>query len=191
MSPSILNFDFSSILLLVISSLLVVISIKLVLAKSLLETVIIMSVFSVLISVLYLLLDAPDVAMTEVALGSSLSTCVLLNFLKLVGSNGELKTQARRGRKIVALALCGAMVAALTLAGLALPEYGSATSPLQTHVSKYYLENTFNDTGLPSFVAAILASYRGYDTLGETSVILIAGLAVLLLLSRNKEDKVG
>ena len=55
------------------------------------------------------------------------------------------------------------------------------------HNAKYYLENAKNDIGIPSVVAAILASYRGYDTLGETSVILIAGLAVILILAKRKE----
>jgi multicomponent Na+:H+ antiporter subunit B len=54
-------------------------------------------------------------------------------------------------------------------------------------LTKYYIENTKNDIGIPSIVAAILASYRGFDTLGETSVILIAGIAVILILARRRE----
>lgn len=36
--------------------------------------------------------------------------------------------------------------------------------------------------GPPNFVTAVLADYRGYDTLGETTVIFTAGLACLLIL---------
>ncbi len=43
--------------------------------------------------------------------------------------------------------------------------------------------------GLPNIVTAILASYRGYDTLGETAVIFTAGVAVLLILRRNDESE--
>ena len=75
----------------------------------------------------------------------------------------------------------------LTFASFDLPLYGEENTPVHQHVTKYYLENTKNDIGIPSVVAAILASYRGYDTLGETSVILIAGLAVVLILARRKE----
>jgi multicomponent Na+:H+ antiporter subunit B len=69
-----------------------------------------------------------------------------------------------------------------------LPLFGNEDSAVLTHVSKYYVDNTSNDIGIPSIVAAILAGYRGYDTLGETTVILIAGIAVLVILSRRKPD---
>ena len=45
--------------------------------------------------------------------------------------------------------------------------------------------------GLPNVVTAVLASYRGYDTLGETAVIFTAGIAVLLILRKNTDDKDG
>jgi len=38
-------------------------------------------------------------------------------------------------------------------------------------------------------VTAVLASYRGYDTLGETTVIFTAGIGVLLLLRRSRRRK--
>ena len=75
----------------------------------------------------------------------------------------------------------------LTIASLDLPLYGHPNTEVQSHLTKYYIENTKNDIGIPSIVAAILASYRGYDTLGETSVILIAGIAVVLILARRRE----
>lgn len=190
--PFAIDFQVGAILLFIAELLLLAVTVKLIFSCSLLETVIVMSAFSVLISLCYLLMNAPDVAMTEVALGSCLSTCVLLNFLRSLDtetqapSKQEFQKKSRRNI-IVATILCISFIIILTWIGLQLPEYGNANSPLQTHVSKYYIENTKNDTGLPSMVAVILASYRGYDTLGETSVILIAGLAMLLILS--KKDK--
>ncbi|MBA2628677.1 MAG: cation:proton antiporter, partial [Rickettsiaceae bacterium] len=76
----------------------------------------------------------------------------------------------------------------LTWISLELPSFGTQDSEVQTHLTKYYLQNTRTDIAIPSFVAAILASYRGYDTLGETIVILIAGLAVLVIVSRKKNN---
>ncbi|MEO9971718.1 MAG: cation:proton antiporter, partial [Hyphomonadaceae bacterium] len=46
----------------------------------------------------------------------------------------------------------------------------------------------------PNVVTAVLASYRGFDTLGETGVIFAAGIAVVLLLGfgeRSLSDKGG
>jgi len=129
-------------------------------------------------------MDAPDVAMTETALGACLSTCVLLNIIKIVGDDVG---KPQKAKIIMSSILCITFIACLSWASLDLPEFGTETSPLQTHLTEYYLENTKSDIAIPSVVAAILASYRGYDTLGETTVILIAGLAILVIVSRRKK----
>lgn len=157
----------------------------LIISKSLIESVIIMSAFSLFISICYLFMDAPDVAMTEVSLGACLSTCVLLNLIKIFGNKKEKPPS--KTKLISAGILCLILIGFLVFAGLDLPLYGKEDSPLQTHLTKYYIENTRTEIGIPSIVAAILASYRGYDTLGETTVILIAGIAVVLILARRKE----
>lgn len=70
----------------------------------------------------------------------------------------------------------------LMYAGSHLPRVGDPLAPAATHVSPYYIEHSHRDTGAPNFVTAVLADYRGYDTLGETTVIFTAGLACLLIL---------
>nr|WP_040257238.1 DUF4040 domain-containing protein [Rickettsia hoogstraalii] len=179
-----LNFDLGNYLLNLIAFLLILISIKIIFAKDLLNAVIAASIFSLLIGVSYLIMDAPDVAMTEAALGACLSTCVYLNLLRKLPP--DLKN-IERTNIILASLICLLFVVTLAYMGLELPNYGDDNAPIHMHSSKYYLENTSRDIGVPSFVAAILASYRGYDTLGETSVILIAGIAVLLVFSKKLE----
>jgi multicomponent Na+:H+ antiporter subunit B len=182
--PFKLSFAVDEILLVISALVMVITCIRLVLSKSLIESVIVMSVFSLFIGICYLFMDAPDVAMTETALGACLSTCVLLNIIKIVGDDiGKPK----RIKVIMSAILCITFIACLSWASLDLPEFGAENSPLQQHLTGYYLENTKNDIAIPSMVAAILASYRGYDTLGETTVILIAGLAVLVIISRRKK----
>ncbi len=181
--PDIINFQLASWLLMVILIMLVIASIKLIFCKSLLETVIITSIFSLLIGLSYLLMDAPDVAMTEVALGSCLSSCVFLGFLSKLPT--VQKYNLKPTRVISSSIICIIFIVVLTFAGLDLLEYGAIDSPMQNHLTKYYIEHTKTDIGIPSFVAALLASYRGYDTLGETAVILIAGISVLLLFSQK------
>ena len=50
---------------------------------------------------------------------------------------------------------------------------------------KRFIEEGEHETEVPNMVTYILADYRGYDTLGETTVIFTAGVAVLLLLRRT------
>ena len=183
MIPEILNFQLASLLLIAILVILSVISIKLIFCNNLLETIIINSVFSLLIGLSYLLMDAPDVAMTEVAIGGCLSSCVLLSFLSRIPKSQ--KSGLTQTRVTTSLIICLSFILVFILAGLNLPEYGSIDSPMQNNISKYYTDNTKSDIGVASFVAAILASYRAYDTLGETAVILIAGISVLLLFSQR------
>ncbi|MDD2401032.1 MAG: hypothetical protein PHI90_01090 [Clostridia bacterium] len=88
---------------------------------------------------------------------------------------------------LVLLLMTGVMF--ITTSGL--PELYNAKSAPATHVSPHYIENSKEETGSPNFVTAVLADYRGYDTLGETTVIFTAGIATVLLLrtSKGKEEK--
>ncbi len=72
-----------------------------------------------------------------------------------------------------------------------LPPVGSDDSPAATHVSPDYIENSLADAATPNIVTTVLADYRGFDTLGETTVILTAGLACLMILggAGRKEDE--
>lgn len=80
------------------------------------------------------------------------------------------------------------LIAAICLGGLLLhisfefPDLGDKASPASTHVSPYYIEHSMEDTSVPNVVTAVLADYRGYDTLFETAVIFSAGLACFFLL---------
>jgi len=76
------------------------------------------------------------------------------------------------------------------------PSFGDPRSPANAGVaegspsaSRYYIENTYRDTKVPNLVTAILADYRGYDTLFETVVIFTAGMAIFAILRvlRNED----
>ena len=68
-----------------------------------------------------------------------------------------------------------------------MPDMGDPNAPTNLHVAPYYIEHSEEEVGVENMVSAILADYRGYDTLGETTVIFTAGVSVLLLL-RRRED---
>lgn len=66
--------------------------------------------------------------------------------------------------------------------------YGDLAAPANLHVSPEYIQRSLKETKTPNVVTAVLADYRGYDTLGETTVIFTAGLACVLLLAGGKPD---
>ncbi|MCA0254875.1 MAG: DUF4040 domain-containing protein [Proteobacteria bacterium] len=183
--PFQLSFSSNIVLLFIFSLLLSLSCIQLIRSKTLLNSVVVLSAISILLVLIYLLMDAPDVAMTEAAIGACLSTCVLLNITKITGENIKKTTNYY---KILASVLCSFLFILLCYVSTDLEQFGNINAPVHSHISHYYVENTYKEINIPSFVAAILASYRGFDTLGETTVILIAGLAVLVITSRKKTD---
>lgn len=181
LAPFQIDFWVTERLLILICVGLCIVCIQIIRSNNLLTLAVLMSFFSLLLGACYLVMDAPDVTMTEVALGSALSSCVILNMIKNTGTQCKKPSIARI---IWAIILCSFFVLILSFVCLELPIFGSIDAPLQAGSASYYISNNAVDTGIPSFVAAILASYRGFDTLGETSVILIAGLAVIFITSR-------
>ena len=67
-----------------------------------------------------------------------------------------------------------------------LPEIGKADVVNNAQATKYYINNSTAEMGVPNVVTSVLAGYRGFDTLGEVIVIFIAGISVLGVL-RNKK----
>jgi multicomponent Na+:H+ antiporter subunit B len=67
------------------------------------------------------------------------------------------------------------------------PSWGDPSAPASTHVSPHYIENTMEETSVPNIVTAVLADYRGYDTMFETIVIFTAGVACIILLRIFKQ----
>lgn len=67
-----------------------------------------------------------------------------------------------------------------------MPDWGDPHSPASVHVSPRYIEESLEETAIPNMVTALLADYRGYDTLFEETVIFTAGISVILLLRRAR-----
>lgn len=84
---------------------------------------------------------------------------------------------------LITTIICGSL---LIFFSMDFPDYGDIDSPAATHLSPYYIENTINDSHVPNIVTSVLADYRGYDTMYETTVVLSAGLACFFLLRRRK-----
>jgi multicomponent Na+:H+ antiporter subunit B len=168
-------------------TLLAAVTIGVVRMRNLFGVVVLAGIYSFLMASLLVVLDAVDVAMTEAAVGAGLSTVVLLATLHLTKS-----MEYPRPRKAY-LPLFVAIVigAALVWGTYSLPPFGTADAVIHKHVAPRYLSETLKDTMIPNVVTSVLADYRGYDTLGETTVIFTAGIGVLLLLKGRRRHKVS
>ena len=146
--------------------------------RSLLATVMLTGIYSFLGAGWMLLLDAPDVAFTEASVGAGISTVLLLATLTLT-TREEKRSEKKHWVALMVVLATGAL---LFYGTLDMPHYGDPNAPIHRHVAPHYLVDSPQEVGVPNIVTAVLASYRGYDTLGETTVIFTAGIAVLLLL---------
>ena len=70
-----------------------------------------------------------------------------------------------------------------------LPKFGEAKASTDSYVTDYYLKNTDQEIGIPNVVTSVLASYRGFDTLGEVVVIFIAGISVIGILRKEYKEQ--
>ncbi|MGB5092976.1 MAG: DUF4040 domain-containing protein [Parvibaculum sp.] len=146
--------------------------------RHLFAVVMLAGVFSLLSAGLFVTLDAVDVAFTEAAVGAGISTVLMLGTMALTTSEEKRTTHSA----FLPLLVCVVTGAALIYGTLDMPSFGAADAPIHRHVAPDYISRTMPETGMPNIVTAVLASYRGYDTLGETTVIFTAVIAVLLLL---------
>jgi multicomponent Na+:H+ antiporter subunit B len=87
-------------------------------------------------------------------------------------------------KKLLGVALAIAALIVLLRGIEDLPPWAEPDQPASVHVSPQYIERAVEETGVPNIVTAVLADYRGYDTLFETAVIFTAGVAVLMILRR-------
>jgi multicomponent Na+:H+ antiporter subunit B len=178
-----MTFELSLNLLFILSIICMFLLYKIAQEKEIKSSIILLSIFSLCSCLLYLVMDAPDVAMTEAALGSCITTVILLQTAQ-TSSGKYIKTKPHI--KIIGFLFAITLCAMLLYAGTDLATYGDPTTPVHSTVMSYYNNSTYKDMGITSFVAGILASYRGYDTLGETTVIFLAGLCVVLILNSSR-----
>ena len=134
-----------------------------------------------------LFLDAPDVAFTEAAVGAGISTVLMLGTLALT-SREEKPIKKFPILPLLVVVLTGAT---LIYGTLDMPSLGDPAAPVHARMDPGYVDKSAHDMHgeMPNVVTSVLASYRGYDTLGETTVIFTAGIAVLLILRKPGGSK--
>lgn len=163
---------------LVLLTLLMVVTVAIIRQRSLFGVVIFTGIYSFLIASVLIVLDAVDVAMTEASVGAGISTVIFLATLHLIKTT-EMRPVSRQLLPLMVSAGVGAL---LVWGTLVLPPFGGKEAVIHSHVVPRYIEGTMKETNVPNIVTSVLADYRGYDTLGETTVIFTAGIGVMLLL---------
>jgi multicomponent Na+:H+ antiporter subunit B len=153
--------------------------------RNLFAVIVLSGLYSFLMATVLVALDAVDVAMTEASVGAGVSTVLLLGALHLCRSE-EARAPQQAWLPLVVSVACGPL---LVYGSLGLPAFSDPAAPIHTHVVPRYLQQGLQETGVPNVVTAVLASYRGYDTLGETTVVFTAGAGVVALLRRRRKRK--
>lgn len=147
--------------------------------RRLIATTMLFGIFSLLMAAVFVVLDAVDVAFTEASVGAGISTILMLATLAICGAKQESVPRRQFSAAIIVL-----VTGAVLMWGVGgLPDVGAPDSPASTHVYPRYVEESGKEIGVPNIVTSVLASYRGYDTLGEVTVIFTAGLGIMCLLS--------
>ncbi len=181
-------------------ALLAVTALGVVRTTNLFAAVILAGIYSFLSAGLFTVMDAVDVAFTEAAVGAGISTVLMLATLALVGSRikapqlriTEVSVKVPSHRTWFPLVVVLVTGGILIYGTLDMPPYGNPNNPIHQHVAPRYLEESGSEIGVPNVVTSVLASYRGYDTLGETTVVFTAAVGVMMLLSvLRRRDEFG
>jgi len=153
-------------------------AISIALVKDLFASVMLTGLYSLLTAGFFVVMDAVDVAFTEASVGAGISTILMLSTLTLTG---QFEDPSRHNTKLALVVVL--VTGALLIFGTTdMPIFGDPNAPIQVHLAPHFINESFAEIGIPNVVTSVLASYRGFDTFGETVVIFTAGIGVLALL---------
>jgi multicomponent Na+:H+ antiporter subunit B len=152
--------------------------------RDIIAVIIVFAAYSLGMALFYAFLLAPDVAMTEAAIGAGVTTLLLLLTITKTARGESERVIAPIDTK--ALVVFGALFVVLAATITEFPAVGSNEAIAWTNpgVTQYYIEQSYSDTGVENAVTAVLAGYRGFDTFGEAVVVFSAGIAVLISLKQ-------
>ena len=174
-------------------------------SRNLLVSVVIFMSYSMIMSIIWVLLESPDLAITEAAVGAGVTSVLFFMTLKKIKAMGKehadeqdsttKEINARPGverferyYRIAAVVLGGAIILALLVNVSHLPAFGAVDNPGNNEVSQRYVEKAIEETGAVNAVTGMILDYRAFDTFGESCVLFIAAACVLILLRDDKSD---
>ncbi len=90
---------------------------------------------------------------------------------------------------VLAVLFCAFLVFIMLVAVSYLPRTGNASNPDNNEVSERYITKGLQETGAVNIVTGMILDYRAFDTFGESNVLFIATVTVLILLRVDKKEK--
>ena len=153
--------------------------------KDMFAVVMLAGIYGLVSASFFVAMDAVDVAFTEASVGAGISTLLMLTTVAMTG-----RTEHEASHKPLLALLVVTVTGGLLIYGtFDMPSFGSADAPVHNHVAPRYIYDSMKEIGVPNMVTSVLASYRGFDTFGEVTVIFTAGIGVLALLSVVRRPK--
>ena len=133
-------------------------------------------------------MGAVDVAFTEAAVGAGVSTVFFIATVYNITRFSPAKIKKAKWFSVSA-ALVVVLVGILLMKAIPdFPIFGDPQSPVNSQVGAYYIEHAEHDTKVPNIVTAVLADYRGFDTMFETAVVFVAALGIFSILKRSNSN---
>ncbi|RLM53537.1 DUF4040 domain-containing protein [Halobellus sp. Atlit-31R] len=172
----------TELLLSVLFGLVLVTAVVAALARTLTTALVAFAAYSLGLAIVWIAFRAPDVALTEAAVGAGVTTALFLLLVRRLG--GAAPSPPSHRRRPASVAVAALVSAGLLLTVPALPVVGSPDAPAFGPVVEYYLSDA-GERGIDNVVTAVLVVYRGFDTFGEIAVVFTAAVAVIAVLRRG------
>jgi len=162
------------------------------LLRDTLAVIIVFAAYSLGMALFYTFLLAPDVGLTEAAIGAGVTTILLLVTIAKTTRPPDGSVFASVNWPAAAVAGGLAVALLVTVGAMPVENFLGGTTPVTgapgtagEEVTGHYLESAYEDTGVTNAVTAVLAAYRGFDTFGEAVVVFAAGVAAAVVLRRG------
>ena len=106
-----------------------------------------------------------------------------------VGSSSRHTKELTLLYDVLSVVVCLTVICALLVTVSWLPKFGSSDNPAENEVYTRYVESELREAGAVNTVAGMILDYRAFDTLGESNVLFVAVVSVIILLRADRKGK--
>lgn len=166
--------------------------------KKNLTAIIIFTTYSLVMSLVWIIFQSPDLAITEAAVGAGITSLLFYIALSNIGELREFenikirkKTREKKNKgyyNLIGIGFTLFIVVMLLISVSYMPPYGGADNPAVNEVFHRYVSKGVEETGSLNLVAAVILDYRAFDTFGEAVMLFTATMAVVTLLKNSKDE---